>query len=425
MHKRDYFVEALKRDLYVPRTWLIRVFGIPAQNFESQEPYAPNFVDGQWFIHDDEGTRHNLEGAVAGKPLYEVKEGMTLEAGDMKNVDKATKTAYSDAIINQLLFVWPFEKPLPYIATGINKKILTPIIGVALDTGWISVEEYTGKFTQAAHGRLTAFTQIAVTAATPKSILPSKEALAVKNKMIKENPHRLSDPAFLAELDTAVSAADRESLKDDESAKFFLKAKAYDVVRKKTYHVQGGIAKLDDPTKMDFIDRSLDEGLRPEDMAATVNALRSGSYGRAKDTALGGEAAKFANRVFQNTKIDGDDCGTKIGEPTLIDNKDVKRLVGRYLVGSDTPLTKEALQKLVGKQVNVRSPNACKEPNRNYCKKCMGDSISKAGIVSIGPQMGAVGNVFMSVALAAFHGSSLKTKKAKMKDICVDLNHKG
>jgi hypothetical protein len=408
MNKKEYFLLCFREQMFLYRSWTLRSMGFPSEPLkERNEPFMINFDGSEYWFLNKEGERVKITDADPKKPLFAVEESVTFDKGDLPNIEEKTKTAYSTAMINILLFIWPFPEPLPYRKERFLGKQLDKWIKEALDEGKISVADYTGKYHQAC-GRLTVFTQIAVSAATPRSITPSPEALKHRDYLLKKHAHELDDPAILAKIDQEVTAKDIEYIKGDPAEKFFLKGKAYATVRKKQYHIQGGVPRLDDPSKMEIMANSLDEGMTPENMPAAVNNLRSGSYSRAKDTALGGEAAKFANRVFQNVVIQVPDCGDKVGEATLITQADVSILEGRYLVGKSDPLTKADLRKLVGKQVQVRSPGTCKQPQRNYCEVCMGRQVADSGI-GLGAQLNAVGNVFMSVSLAAFHGSSLKT----------------
>jgi hypothetical protein len=88
---------------------------------------------------------------------------------------------------------------------------------------------------------------------------------------------------------------------------------------------------------------------------------------------------------------------------------------GGYLVGETESLTIAKLKSLEGKIVYIHMPATCKQGNKNVCARCVGDKVAQSG-VSIPAQQNAICNVFMSVALAAFHGSSLSTNQVKLKD---------
>ena len=415
MHKLEYFIQALKDRLYEDRVWILRTMGVPVYSFIDDRIGHPSFIDGKWFVTLAGGSKEEIAGWKEGMPLFPRDEGITLKAGDMPNVDKETRTAYSTAILNEILFVWPFETPLPFMAERFSGKYLEGQIEAALKEGRISIKEYTENHFQSM-GRLTVFTQISVTAATPKSIRPSKRALEWRDKILKTaKPEELKEPTFLAMIDQTVTAIDMEDMKDDEAARFFIKKKQYATARKKMFTIQGGVPRFDDPSKMDLLPTSLEEGLRPEDFPAAVNNLRSGSYGRAKDTALGGEAAKFASRVFQNMRYVSGACDSVVGVPVRLTKGNSADYEGGYLVGETESLTIAKLKSLEGKIVYIHMPATCKQGNKNVCARCVGDKVAQSG-VSIPAQQNAICNVFMSVALAAFHGSSLSTNQVKLKD---------
>lgn len=415
MHKLEYFLQALKDRLYEDRVWILRTMGVPVYDFMDERPGYPSFIEGKWYVTLASNSKEEVTGWKPGFPLFPRDESIVLKAGDMPNVDKETRTAYSTAILNEILFVWPFETPLPYVAETFSGKYLEGQIESALKEGRITIKEYTENHFQSM-GRLTVFTQISVTAATPKSIRPSKRALEWRDKILKTaTKEELRDPVFLATIDQTVIAIDIEDMKDDEAARFFLKKKQYATVRKKMFTIQGGIARFDDPTKMDLLPTSLEEGLRPEDFPAAVNNLRSGSYGRAKDTALGGEAAKFASRVFQNMRYVSGACDSATGVPVRLTKGNSADYEGGYLVGDKEPLTAEKLKSLEGKIVYMHMPASCKQGGKNVCARCIGDKVALSG-VSIPAQQNAISNVFMLVALASFHGSSLSTKQLKLKN---------
>lgn len=411
MNKKDFFVACVARELYMSRRWILRSMGLPIgmKHASPEDIYVPTSDGNEWFFYNEQGDKVKIDDADPKKPLFELTEKVTLNAGDLPNIKSTIATAYSQALINVICFCWPFTTPIDYQTGPINGKRVDKLIAGLAEQKLIPVDEYRRNFYKAM-GYITVFTQLAVTAATPKSITPSPEALKKRDELLKEFADQLDDPAVLAMIDQTISAIDREYIKGDPSERFFLKAKQIDTVRKKLFHIQGGVPRLDDPSRMELLPNSLSEGMTPENMPAAVNNLRSGSYGRAKDTALGGEAAKFATRAYQNVRISSDDCGTVVGESIFITSDHIEKLTGMYLVGESEPLTEERIRKLVGKFIYLRTPATCKEPQRNYCAKCIGDRIANAGI-GVGAMMNQIGNVFMSVSLAAFHGSSLKTTR--------------
>lgn len=399
----EYFKTACSQELYTHRNWCIRCMSAPYKDVDGTDT-LPEFKNGQWAVPIGGGKFDPITDCPEGEPLLEHQTKIDLEPGDLKCLKEPVKgTSYGEAVCNAVFFDWAADGKIPYFK-GPLEKYVKKTVPALLEDGTLNFSNLDRLYKS--QGYLTLFADFLVYTYTPKSLTASPEALKILKELLEKYKDQLSDPAIAAMIDEAVVNADREYIKGDEAAKFFLKDKIYATVRKKMFYTQGGIARLDDPSKMDYIPNSLYEGIKPENLPAIINALRSGSYDRGVSTALGGEAAKFANRVFQNLKIAEDDCGTKVGKPETVSAG--RNLVGRYIVGEDQPITEERFKSLIGKQIILRDPTGCKTKNGNLCAKCMGDAEtnSKTGI---GPRMAEMLNVFLSISLAAFHGRVAKT----------------
>lgn len=213
----------------------------------------------------------------------------------------------------------------------------------------------------------------------------------------------------MAEIEDELKKLLREQAATDPSNGFYIKGKTVNKVRKMTHAMIGPVPDMENPNVVTTITRSLKEGFRPEDLPAITNNLRQGSIARGKLTAIGGAMADKSSRVSVNVKVIPEDCGTKLATETFIKSNNLSDYVGRYLQGSQTPLTEEDLKKYIGKEIMLRSPITCSTKNNNYCQYCMGKTVSESGI-GIGPQVSAIPNVFLSISLAVFHGKELKTK---------------
>lgn len=402
MLKSEYFKLALKQGWYRDRQWLLRTNTIQSRDRTGTD-VLPAFRENQCFVMAD-GKEESISDYVPDAPLFPIKERIQLLAGDMVCIKEDVEANYGEALINAIIFEYGTTGKLAFVPGKIGKKFLSKYISDALETDVITVDDYLR--VMEAMNFITLFADIHVAAYTPRSLQASPEALRLRDELLEKFKDQLNDPAIVAMIDEAITEADKEFMKGDPAAKFYIADKAYAVVRKKLFHVQGGLTRLDDPSKMDYIPRSLDDGYAPEDLPAIINSLRSGSYDRGASTALGGEAAKFSNRVFQNLKIAEPDCGTMVGKPERVSSE--RNLVGRYIVGRDTPITEEEYVSLIGKDIILRDPTGCKTPNRAFCGKCMGDKEVESD-TGLGPRLSEVASVFLSISLAAFHGSISKT----------------
>lgn len=230
-------------------------------------------------------------------------------------------------------------------------------------------------------------------------------------------PDQLRDPAEIAKLEAELVAMDKASFKGDPAEKFYLKNKDYEINRKRMFimfGVESGFAESAEGVNL--IVPSLKEGWDITKMSGMVNSLRSGSYNRGHQTALGGESVKYFYRIFQNTVVAEDYCGTKSGMEWVITEKNVKYFIGRYYIDSKNqvqpiPATQESFSKdIIGKKLLVTSPMMCKTKAPSFCAKCVGDVLATTP-TGLHVATSDVGSTFMGSFMAKMHGTALKTKE--------------
>lgn len=411
MTRLEYFKYAILNGLLLKREWLLVTCMIPE---EANVPPTdiPMFYDGKCVVNID-GEQVTISDYEKGVPLFVADETIMLKAGDVQNLKQDTKTCYGNAMFNYLCLAYPFQDRLEYINTRVNGKSLDALMAVSLKNKVILPSEFTGKFIPAM-GFLTVFTQVLVPAATEKYIYIPDSIAKLRDELVKKHGKELHRPEVAALVDTEIANALKEHLKGDAAERHALKGKVYNTVLKKVYGSMGGIEKPDNPAEMEYVGRSLVEGWTAEDkegFAAMVNSLRSGSYSRGAETALGGKQAKDMARMFQNTKQSEHDCGSKVGLPLRIRKMDLDKYVGRYLV-SDTskPLDIKALKALKGREIIIRDPSGCKTKNGNLCAICLGDNVVESG-VGLTSLHSRPGTRFLDFALLLFHSKELKLEE--------------
>ena len=309
-----------------------------------------------------------------------------------------------------MLFEYPFGKTLPYYNGKFSGKYLDGLIATKLKAKDISVKQYR-EYTKAL-GFISCLTTVAVPAASKRALLPPPDITQRRDALLEKHKDHLDDPTVVAKIEKELSDYYREYIKGDISEGFFLSDKMYDVVLKRTHIMFGSEPRLDDPSKVDLAIPSLREGWDIKDLPMMANSLRMGSYNRGAATALGGEAAKFSSRIYQNTKLIAGDCGSIVGMPTVVNKYNVNSFNGRYMLegGKLVAIKKSSMSKYLGKTIYLRSPQTCATLNGDFCEICMGDEVTEVGI-GLGPQASAVGSVFLLQSLAAMHGTSLKLEK--------------
>lgn len=414
--KREFFIWMANSGAFHKKKVLLSTFAIiqPAE-LGKQEPQVGDIVqrDGKVMFLNESIEPHPLNGWKEDEPLFDANEHVSFKKGELPNLDRDVDTTYGIALVNLIMLVYPFKDKIPYMNGTIDYKPLEGLVIDMLEEGKINTDELQDWLKACLWG--TGIMPLFVVPATERSLSGSPEAKALRNKLLKEREGRLSDPTALAEIDTQMAALDREYMKGDKTEVFYKAGKAFDIQRKRMYGIFGGETDLTDPSKMNLVSNSLEEEWDIEQMPAMVNALRMGSFYRGQETALGGTNFKDLVRMFQNTIVTDNDCGSKVGKPTLITKYNQKRMVGRTIIGGKK-ITTDSVKGLIGKKLILRSAQGCHEKGSNFCKVCVGDAVA-ANPNSIGMLAANLGASLMLVMMGAVHGRALKLVEIELDEI--------
>lgn len=116
---------------------------------------------------------------------------------------------------------------------------------------------------------------------------------------------------------------------------------------------------------------------KPDWLVSKTNAIREGSYARARPTA---STTDIMKQVFENTlfsvpfkeiQLIAEDCKTDVGEPVLVTEENHQLFAGRYLVSSKVKLEAADLRDYIGEVIHLRFPAGCKIPDGSYCETCV------------------------------------------------------
>jgi hypothetical protein len=422
MFKRDYFINSMKLGLYLYKRWVLEAFSITRPSGPHEYPFGLTILpDGRYAVLDpDHPDGHRIiEDAFPGEPLFSPLEKVILKVGDIDNVRENVATCYGNALVNQMVLVYAYGDKIAYISGpikigSIEKEIQDRWNDELDDTGLppeqkpLRTHEY-HKFNEAV-GQLPGLSQLCVPSATRKTMTADPAMLKRRDELLIKHKDRLHDPVVLAEILDELTKMDRAWMKGDPGERFYIKDKSYDVIRLKVFIMQGISTGFGEAG--DLITASLDEGWDITKLPAMINQLRAGSYSRGAQTALAGVETKFNNRIFQNSAITEQDCGTNRGLRVLMRAYKAPFYQGNYQIvdGVPTLLTEENLKPLSGKIITVRSALYCKTAGANFCATCIGDRIATTPD-ALGSYASDIGSIFLSLFMAAMHGKSLKTEE--------------
>jgi len=429
MFKRDYFLKAMQEGLFMHKRWILEAFAVSRPK-PGPVAYVHNLIvidDGRYAMVDkehDDGYQI-IEDAMPGEPMFRPLEKLVLRPGDLANVTEPVVSTYGNALVNQMILVYPFGNKIGYIAGPMSVQGIEKIIQRRWDDNVqsdqlppdkqpLTTAEY-HKFNEAV-GQLPGLNQLCVPSATRKTMTADPAMIKRRDELLAEHKGQLHDPVVLSRILDELTKMDRAWMKGDPGDRFYVKAKSYDVIRLKVFIMQGISSGFGEAG--DLIPTSLDEAWDISKLPAMVNQLRDGSFSRGAQTALGGVEVKFNNRIFQNSTVGEDDCGSKRGISVLMTEDKVPHYISNYRLVGGVPkvLTEDELKSLVGQTIQVRSPLYCHTEGANFCTKCIGDNIA-ATPEALSAYAAAIGSTFLALFMAAMHGKSMKTVKLDLENM--------
>lgn len=433
---RDYFLLALKDGMGRKRIWMNSLVSIVYNNAETPDYKYKLHFDGEkaYFYLPNGNDPIYIEDYRAGEAPIHWRDEFVLQPGELSNFlgDKPLTTCYGNVFFNQLCLVEPFGNLIPFASgTIVPSKFEDFILERMID------DREDGNVTDmATDGKLYVWQYLKfcdhclavpgyadglVTSTTRKSLLSNPEWPAVRAAWLEKNKDRLHDPAAVAELSVIATKIDDEWLAGDPALTFYKAKKKLEGARRKVHYMFGGESPFSDGTTVEFISKSLEEGIDTDHMPVMNNSLRFGSYNRGAQTALGGESTKTIYRMMGTSRIIEDDCNTWLGVPTLITEANTKELVGYSYVtndGKSVLITKDTIGSLVGSRVALRGPMVCKAgrdrekgtigKGKNICAVCAGKDLAE-NPNGIPAAVAGVGGRFLMVFMSKMHSSTLRT----------------
>lgn len=425
MNRTEYLLNAFKYStVYYLASWVFSVFTVTKHD-DSKIKLKDYILSG-----DEKGYKYWLNNqwnyitdAHISLPLWKVEEVITIESQDLLvqsyNGPFPLRTRVGNLFVNYYCLVSAFGNKFPYQNGSISisnlEKMIAPYVqnddyvNPNNDVPVYYVSEV--KRFQNAVNAMAGFANIACPSATEYTVQPPPGIKEYKEKLLEEYKDKLNDPATIAMIDKKLVEYDKAFQAKDPDGGFYISDKAFNVSRKKVFLMNG----LEQPEisggKTTFIENSLSDGWNIDKMPAMIDNLRDGSYNRGAMTALGGEAVKFIIRIFFASKITEEDCGSTLGIPRILTDKNYNIYVGNTAIledGKQLLITEETKPILLGKPIMVRSPGFCKTEGSNFCNKCLGEKL-RGSDNSLAALASEVGSSMLYVFMKKMHGTALVT----------------
>lgn len=427
MNKVEYFTLAMNEKLYMKRQWIIDAFCVIANRptfteakYHGQlivDPAKPDTIYWYNLSNPTAPEAVPIEGSSVKSALFGYKDTVNIKANTIPMINEDMNTTYGIILGNMILLYYPFKGKLPFshkvIGGWIEDDILlklkdNPKPGEQEDPNSIYVYELE-KLGEAC-GFLSSLATVFTSSGSYGTVTVHPDVLKLRDKLIEENKDKLTDKTTLALIEEQLVKADKASFSNDKDAQdFLISGKAYNPTRKKMFTLIGGTSGFGQGGSIDFINGSLRDKWKVEDIPLHADEARSGSYFRGKETQFGGADVKVAYRMTMSMSVSDDFCGTTKGKAfSILPDEKATKYLGRYVATANGPveITKEVFEKLKGKTVQIYSPQFCKSPGSKLCPICVGKTYSalKFGIPSA---VANIGDVFMYDKMKRMHGKPL------------------
>ena len=420
MDRITFYKQALKKELYKNKAWIISLFTIQDDSRTKPFPYQIKIKpDGIYYLNESLAEIKFTDKPSLSEPLLQLNTLIPLIPGDIPNNREEVTTAAGNLLANWILFVYPFYDKYPYHNKQIKVgKIETEIAANLHDNIPLEernprhfyVDEYL-KFVQAYSDFISGLSLLTTATVSAKTIIPAPGINEYKEKLFKEAGDDINDPIILKEIEDKLMAYAEEYIGDDPSKDKFFSGKVKNIAYKKlflTYGVDNSFDPNDDKIP---VQSSLSQGLEltPESFTTYVNGLRVASYGRAKDTVLGGVVSKVLSRIMNTFSVSDDDCGVEYGLKRVVYKDMVNYFIGSQIKQAATWKTLESSQEiesLIGQEVEVRSPGLCLKSGDTVCKECAGRNLAmnKNGLISAGLE---ISNIILNASMKGMHSVGL------------------
>ncbi|HEX9137146.1 MAG TPA: hypothetical protein VF905_09415, partial [Nitrospirota bacterium] len=333
----------MKQGKYKFKPWVLRAFSLVR---ETKTVENIEFFDilqtPAGFLYKDPETK-GLEpitgmGLIAGKPMFNAKEKLTVRKGEMPGVDKDMETDYGRVLYYFMIFDYSFGPKVPFVNKPMDMIAFERELASRLDDDVPENQqerldrfyprELIKYYEAMAYSRGLAM--LFVPAASPKSMTVAPEVLKRRAELFNDPNIDLSNQAVAAQVENELVALDKKTFEGDPASGFLISKKNW-ASRKKCFISFGSGDGLTPDSRTAYIKNSLDEGIDISKFKDYNDEMRTGSYKRGVETMFGGELDKWLVRESSNIRVDFTDCGSTVGMPDVVTDFNKVSFIGKYI----------------------------------------------------------------------------------------------
>lgn len=416
---KDFLLSALEDNRHTIRHWVMDAFSLkreyPHRGIWDIFPDEPT---GLYATFNREGEKVLINTTNLANPCVGFWRALTLNKGDLPNINEPVKTTTGELFSNYSLFLTYFKGHVPYF-TGIITPDLVNSVYVQLRKKGVlkDAKALVKALTLGEH--LASYCTIAAAGESPKSYVTAPGLRKRRDELLASINLESADQSKLAEATAKLIEINKEWSKGDEVERFNDATKKIQTMVNVKTQIMIGTEDSIGGGRTKVVTTSLEEGARINDLPSLVNGQRSGSEARGKNTAFGGVGIKLTQRILSVYKVSGkDDCGTTQGLTVKVNQFNYKLLIDRYKVGSKTTISADEAKGYIGKTVIIRDPAYCLTAYSNYqpCKTCIGKKAA-AKPLAIAVEASNLPSVFQGAMMQAAHGKALEITNVTLDEI--------
>lgn len=178
-----------------------------------------------------------------------------------------------------------------------------------------------------------------------------------------------------------------------------------------------------DEVKYNIITSNLNDGVSKKDFIYMADSGVTNAYAVGIATGESGYYTKKYNALYSDITLlpSGSNCNTKKTLPIMITETN-KKVWGNYTYhvlrnGELELLTRDNIDKYVGKVLNMRSPMCCEAEGRQFCSKCYGELSYKLGKLNVGKTYSVIPNTMMNASLKKKHDITVHLGKVEIETL--------
>lgn len=433
MNKYDYLFESFNQGAYKKKAFLLSIFSVidESENIKLiKAPYALMKEEGKGFFINGQGEKIFIDDFDPTVALFDKNEPLTVKVDTPTwNMDVGeTKTTIGRFLFNICVLYEAFNNKVKYIDDQTNGGKLRSIIsdmmvdnpevsGVDVPEDKASVDECLKVTKQLDY--LEGLNHVFVKASSYDLFTIHPDIIKLRDELLAklEAEGKLDDEIAVAEVIDILVAKDAEVQYNGPSKDLFIKHDFIANSRKKMFLLFDMVPDFN-TGKYRLLKNSLQEGWDFNQMDAYANTAISASFDRGVGTARGGTEFKIGILLTNGIKVIEGDCKTTRTESLTINKLNSKGWVGGFYVDQGTlvEITDGNVKGVIGKAVNMRVPQYCKQPEGNLCSTCCG---VKLGALKdrISSEVALIFTTYMLTSMKAMHVSKLNTVEVEVADM--------